>query len=67
MMQMLKTKAAQAHLNHLDNRMRELIKQGRLKSKKEPGFNWGNIEKETLKKYLLVYGFGRWKKVRKAS
>jgi hypothetical protein len=30
-------------------------------------FNWGNIEKETLKKYLLIYGFGRWKKVRKAS
>ena len=29
--------------------------------------SWGNIEKETLKKYLLIYGFGRWTKIRESS
>jgi len=33
-MQILKAKAAQAHLNHLDNRMRALIKQSRLRDSK---------------------------------
>jgi hypothetical protein len=28
---------------------------------------WGAIEKETLKKYLLNYGYGRWTKIRKQS
>ena len=28
---------------------------------------WGNIEKETLKKYLLIYGYGRWSKIRESS
>ena len=28
--------------------------------------SWGNIEKETLKKYLLIYGYGRWGKIREA-
>lgn len=28
---------------------------------------WGNIEKETLKKYLLVYGYSRWSKIRASS
>ena len=28
---------------------------------------WGNIEKETLKKYLLMYGFDRWSKIRNKS
>ena len=28
---------------------------------------WGNMEKETLKKYLLQFGYGRWEKIRKAS
>lgn len=28
---------------------------------------WGNMEKETLKKYLLQFGYGRWKKIRKYS
>ena len=26
--------------------------------------SWGNMEKETLKKYMLVYGYGRWPKIR---
>lgn len=29
--------------------------------------SWGNMEKETLKKYLLVYGYGRWSKIRESS
>jgi hypothetical protein len=28
---------------------------------------WGNMEKETLKKYLLQFGYGRWEKIRKYS
>ena len=28
---------------------------------------WGTMEKETLKKYLLIYGYGRWNKIRKQS
>jgi hypothetical protein len=28
---------------------------------------WGNMEKETLKKYLLQFGYGRWSKIRKCS
>ncbi len=28
---------------------------------------WGNMEKETLKKYLLIYGYGRWQKIKKKS
>jgi hypothetical protein len=29
--------------------------------------SWGNMEKETLKKYLLNYGFGRWSTIQKKS
>ena len=28
---------------------------------------WGSMEKETLKKYLLQFGYGRWRKIRKFS
>ena len=28
---------------------------------------WTNIEKDTLKKHLLLYGYGRWTKIRKSS
>lgn len=28
---------------------------------------WGSMEKETLKKYLLQFGYGRWKKIRNYS
>ena len=28
---------------------------------------WGNMEKETLKKYMLIYGYGRWTKIRNFS
>ena len=28
---------------------------------------WSYIEKETLKKYMLQFGHGRWKKIRKMS
>jgi hypothetical protein len=28
---------------------------------------WGNMEKETLKKYLLQFGYGRWDKIRSFS
>jgi len=28
---------------------------------------WGAMEKETLKKYLLNYGYGRWSKIRQQS
>jgi hypothetical protein len=28
---------------------------------------WGAMEKETLKKYLLNYGYGRWHKIREFS
>eukprot|EP00347_Sterkiella_histriomuscorum_P020477 403337650 len=28
---------------------------------------WGSMEKETLKKYLLQFGYGRWRKIRKYS
>ena len=31
---------------------------------KEVQDSWGNMEKETLKKYLLIYGYGRWPKIR---
>ena len=29
--------------------------------------SWGTTEKETLKKYLLIYGYGRWRKIRESS
>jgi len=29
--------------------------------------SWTNMEKETLKKYLLQFGYGRWNKIRKIS
>jgi hypothetical protein len=28
---------------------------------------WSMLEKESLKKYLLQFGYGRWKKIRKYS
>jgi hypothetical protein len=28
---------------------------------------WSMIEKESLKKYLLQFGYGRWNKIRKYS
>ncbi len=28
---------------------------------------WGSMEKETLKKYLLQFGYNRWAKIRKYS
>jgi hypothetical protein len=27
----------------------------------------GNMERETFKKYLLIYGYGRWSKIKKKS
>lgn len=55
--------------------MNTLIKQGRLRGPKVQktgeemmkSLNWGNMEKETLKKYMLNFGYGRWKKVRMES
>ena len=39
-----------------------------LKRENDPSIPiWGNMEKETLKKYLLIYGYGRWSKIRKIS
>ena len=39
-----------------------------LKQEDDPSIHvWGNMEKETLKKYLLIYGYGRWSKIRKIS
>jgi hypothetical protein len=32
-----------------------------------PGDDWTNIEKDNLKKNLLLYGYGRWDEIRKAS
>ena len=29
--------------------------------------SWINMDKDALKKYLLVYGYGRWQKIRAAS
>lgn len=29
--------------------------------------SWTNMEKDTLKKYLLQFGYGRWEKIRKVS
>ena len=29
--------------------------------------SWGNMEKETLKKYLLIFGYGRWRKIRESG
>ena len=28
---------------------------------------WSSIEKENLKKYLLLFGYGRWDKIKKHS
>jgi hypothetical protein len=52
-----------AQLNYLDNkvlRMQEKLIQLEAKP-------WGNMEKETLKKYLLNFGFGRWSTIKKKS
>jgi hypothetical protein len=51
--------------------MKELVKKGQMRGSKAPKTEespcWGNMEKETLKKYLLIFGYGRWKKIRKTS
>ncbi|CAI2387839.1 unnamed protein product [Moneuplotes crassus] len=39
-------------------------KQAKIKS---PNEEWTNIEKDTLKKNLLLFGYGRWEKVKKSS
>ena len=54
-----------AHLNHMDSQMAELIQ--RKQVDKEIQNIWGNMEKETLKKYMLIYGYGRWVKIRSFS
>lgn len=57
-----------AHLTYLDNRLVRLQK----RQEKQPiattlAKTWGNMEKETLKKYLLLYGFDRWHIIRQKS
>jgi ectoine hydroxylase-related dioxygenase (phytanoyl-CoA dioxygenase family) len=59
----LKNSFVMAQLNYLDNkvlRMQEKLIQLEAKP-------WGNMEKETLKKYLLNFGFGRWSTIKKKS
>lgn len=36
-------------------------------SNKNVNEEWNNIEKDNLKRNLLLYGYGRWSKIRKAS
>ena len=47
-----------------DDRMSYLVKKVPDKVLQQ---KWGNMEKETLKKYLLQFGYGRWEKIRKYS
>ena len=49
----------------MDSQMAELIQ--RKQVDKEIQNLWGNMEKETLKKYMLIYGYGRWVKIRSFS
>jgi hypothetical protein len=64
MISQLKNQYAAAQLNYLDSKMTKIIEahhpDQELKS-------WGNMEKETLKKYLLNFGFGRWSTIQKKS
>ena len=52
------------HISSIDEKLQYLVKKPLDKTLLH---RWGNMEKETLKKYLLQYGYGRWEKIRKAS
>lgn len=52
-------------LSYLDNKMTKMTEKRLISGVTE--LRWGNMEKETLKKYLLNYGFGRWHKIQKKS
>jgi hypothetical protein len=52
-------------LSYLDNKMAKMTEKRQSSGATE--LRWGNMEKETLKKYLLNYGFGRWHKIQKKS
>jgi hypothetical protein len=44
-------------LTHIDKKMLKLTER---QQDQQIELKWGNMDKETLKKYLLNYGFGRW-------
>lgn len=53
-----------AQLNYLDKKMMKIIER---QTDSDSNKTWGNMEKETLKKYLLNFGFGRWSTIQKKS
>jgi len=65
MLQMHRAAFSTAHLSHLDQKLLENAR--RAIPDLQLQASWGNMEKETLKKYLLIYGYGRWIKIRNFS
>lgn len=58
------------NMSSMANRMSLDEKIGHMMKKipdKQLQAKWGSMEKETLKKYLLQFGYGRWNKIRKFS
>lgn len=55
-----KNNFAKAMLSHIDKKMTRWTNR---QQDYQVEMKWGNMDKETLKKYLLNYGFGRWSKI----
>ncbi len=51
-------------LQNLDDKILPLVKKS---MDKVLNNKWSMIEKESLKKYILQFGYGRWNKIRKYS
>jgi hypothetical protein len=55
---------ASGSIHNLDDKVLPLVKKP---TDKVLTNKWSMIEKESLKKYLLQFGYGRWNKIRKYS
>ncbi|CDW90426.1 transforming growth factor beta regulator 1 [Stylonychia lemnae] len=59
-----KTSATNNQTTNVDEKLSQMMKKTPDKILQQ---KWGSMEKETLKKHLLLFGYGRWRKIRKYS